>query len=49
MGDIKIGLMKSAIGVCMSDSCGSGYGSMAGLREHGNEPPDSIKGVEFID
>jgi hypothetical protein len=28
---------------------GSGQGPVAGLCEHGNEPPRSIKGGEFLD
>jgi hypothetical protein len=31
------------------DSCGSGWGSMAGSCEHSNEPSDSIDSGEFVD
>jgi hypothetical protein len=31
------------------DSSGSGYGSVVGSCEHGNEPSDSVTGGEFHD
>jgi hypothetical protein len=37
------------VGCCGVDSSGSGYGPMAGSREHGNEPLGSIEGGKFLE
>jgi hypothetical protein len=37
------------VGSCGVDSFRSGYGPVAGSCVHGNEPPGSIKGGEFLD
>jgi hypothetical protein len=29
-------------------SCVSGWGALVGFCEHGNEPPGSVKGWEFL-
>jgi hypothetical protein len=34
---------------CGLDSSGSGWGSVAGSCEHGNEPSGSIKDEKFLD
>jgi hypothetical protein len=34
---------------CGLNTSGSGEGPVAGFCEHGNEPPGSMKGEEFID
>jgi len=31
------------------NSCGPGYGLVAGSRVHSNKPSDSMKGGEFLD
>jgi hypothetical protein len=35
--------------MCGLDASGSRQGSMASSCEHGNEPPGSIKGGEFLE
>jgi len=37
------------VGKCGVDAAGSGYESVAGCYEYGNEPLDSIKDGEFLD
>jgi hypothetical protein len=44
-GKRPIGYLKC----CRLDSCGSGYGTVAGFCEHGNEPSDSVKLWTFLD
>jgi hypothetical protein len=36
------------MGRCGLNACDSGWGPVAGLCEHGNEPSDSMKVGEFL-
>jgi len=40
--------MGNKMSRCGLDSCGSGYGPVAGSCEHSSEPSGSIKGKEFL-
>jgi len=42
-------ILRKQDGGCGLDSSGSGQGPLGGCCEHGNEPPGSIKGGEFLD
>jgi hypothetical protein len=42
-------ILGNRVGSCAMDSSGSGYGPVAGCREHGNVPLGSIKGGKFLD
>jgi hypothetical protein len=45
--NIKID-QKKYVGVCVLDSCGSGYEEMVSSCEHGNELSSIIEGGEFF-
>jgi hypothetical protein len=40
---------ESRVGKCRYDTSDTGYGTVGGCCEHGNEPSDFIMGVEFSD
>jgi hypothetical protein len=46
--DAKLILEKQGLGVWIGFVC-SGYGQVAGSREHGNETSGFIKGGQFLD
>jgi hypothetical protein len=41
-------ILQCILGEYVLDSTGSGWGSVAGSCEHGNEPSGSIKGGKFL-
>jgi len=47
-GNIKTDFKEKIWGLGL-DSCGSGYGPMAGSSKHGNEHSSSIKGWKLLD
>jgi hypothetical protein len=42
-------MLEWLVGIFRVDASGSGEVPVAGLCEHGNEPSDSVKGMEFLD